>query len=400
VISSRLPFASPILYCRHLTCAYTLPHRPAIVILLVLLFLWCFEVRALSPADTVSTAHQGSRGGVLRAKAEFNLSPKDASVIKWSPDSRYVATGGLFNDGVQVFDVGAGKQVMFLKKNMPGSLALAWSPDGRYIAAGNYGTGNSPEKRSVYIWDAKTGDYLKTILGPFTPGNAGENDAKSLAFSPNGKYLAVTYVGRLGRDGEYIYLYDVENGSPLKSFANSKVSSTRSPLIFSPDGRYLIEGATSGEIRLWNVATAGLYKSIKAHAYDITAVAVSPDGRSLVSATSTGEIRGHLDKATGKYSKVKIEDQPRIWNAVTGTLLKTLEGYPARINGALEFTPNGRYLISGSDDQSIRVWETATWQLADKVRVLEFPMSLGVSPNGQYVAVGAGNRLIVWEITK
>ena len=51
-----------------------------------------------------------------------------------------------------------------------------------------------------------------------------------------------------------------------------------------------------------------------------------------------------------------VDRYVRIWDIETGRLLRSLRGHTADIR-ALVFTPDGRTLASGSEDRTIRLWE-------------------------------------------
>jgi WD40 repeat protein len=46
----------------------------------------------------------------------------------------------------------------------------------------------------------------------------------------------------------------------------------------------------------------------------------------------------------------------QLWNPQTGKKLRTLKGHAAGI-GAIAFSPDGQTLASGSDDQTIKLWQ-------------------------------------------
>ena len=48
----------------------------------------------------------------------------------------------------------------------------------------------------------------------------------------------------------------------------------------------------------------------------------------------------------------------RIWDASTGLCLATLLGHDNWVRG-LAFHPGGKYLLSVSDDKSLRIWDVA-----------------------------------------
>ena len=73
----------------------------------------------------------------------------------------------------------------------------------------------------------------------------------------------------------------------------------------------------------------------------------------------------------------------RVWEAASGQLLRTLEGYSRRVR-SVAWSPDGQWLASGSVDSTVRVWEAASGQL---LRTLEGHSSrvhsVAWSPDGQ-----------------
>jgi WD40 repeat protein len=80
------------------------------------------------------------------------------------------------------------------------------------------------------------------------------------------------------------------------------------------------------------------------HTHYVRSVAFSPDGRRIVSASD--------DKSV------------RVWDAETGqTVLGPLEGHTSPVS-SVSFSPDGRHIVSGSHDQSVQVWDTETGRIA------------------------------------
>lgn len=338
----------------------------------------------------------GDTKSIAKLKAEFDLSPGDASTLDWSPDGKFLAVSGILNAEVKIFDLQNKKLTMTLKKLAGGSPGLAYSPDGRFIVAGHAFT-QALKGVSIFVWDAKTGALVKSITGPF-PIDKPANSVTYLAFSPDGRYLAVGYYGNFPYPGDNIYLYDTSIWSPVKSFGDAKAPA-HGGLIFSPDGRHIAHGTIKGEIRIWEVVTGQLSREIKAHGDYVESFAYSPDGKRIVSGTATGSTKGHLNQATGKFVTVKNEEQVRIWGMDGDKPLRTIEGFTTSVR-VLVFSREGKYLVSGSDDKTIRIWDTGKWEVVGTLRTSAEPMAASFSPDNKYLAVGAGNTATVWEFKK
>lgn len=338
----------------------------------------------------------GDTKSIAKLKAEFDLSPGDASTLDWSPDGKFLAVSGILNAEVRVFDVQNKKLSMSLKKLAGGSHGLAYSPDGRFIVASHAFT-QMLKGVSVFVWDAKTGALVKSITGPFSIDKPA-NSVTYLAFSPDGRYLVVGYYGNFPYPGDNIYLYDATSWTPIRSFGDAK-ELAEGGLIFSPDGRHIAHGTIRGEIRIWDVATGQLVREIKAHADYVESFAYSPDGKRIVSGTATGSTKGHLNQATGKFVTVKNEEQVRILGMDGDKPLRIIEGFTTSVR-VLVFSREGKYLVSGSDDKTIRIWDTGKWEVVGTLKTSAEPMAASFSPDNKYLAVGAGNTATVWEFKK
>jgi WD40 repeat protein len=208
---------------------------------------------------------------------------------------------------------------------------LAFSPDGRVLAI--------KDGEEILLWNSQTRAIDRLLDQP------GRTDG-TLVFSPDGKVLAsVDYIGRIRmRDvaawhlrkpeddkNKTINLYQAPAGDTDP--ANTFVKAT-----FSPDSKQLAtchwhrlsSGADAGEIRIWDVPSGNLLKTIENQPGTLE-VAYSPDGTLLASGNDGGEIR--------------------LWDTKTwclqDALWKAARSPPVRPFALMAFTPDSGFISIG-----------------------------------------------------
>ncbi|MCZ7638200.1 MAG: hypothetical protein M5U12_20470 [Verrucomicrobia bacterium] len=110
-------------------------------------------------------------------------------------------------------------------------------------------------------------------------------------------------------------------------------------------------------------------KTLRGHLAPVVAVAFSPDGRRLV---------------TGSY-----DNTARVWDAEQGAELIALHGHDHEVK-AVAFSPDGQLIVTGSADRTVRLWDAATGQ---RERTLEghehWVTSVAFSPHGRWIVSGS-----------
>jgi WD40 repeat protein len=159
-------------------------------------------------------------------------------------------------------------------------------------------------------------------------------------------------------------------------------------IAFSPDGVQALSGSKADQgsdqnVRLWEVRTGKEICSLKSHRGGVRSVAFSPDGLSAVSAG------GSIVKMSGRIYDAAV----RLWDLRSQKEVARF-GEDMFLTQAVAYTPDGRYVITGSQDKDksacLRVWDIRTQK--EVKRIGEHPAgvhSLCISPSGSHLLTGS-----------
>jgi WD40 repeat protein/beta-lactamase regulating signal transducer with metallopeptidase domain len=159
--------------------------------------------------------------------------------VSFSPDGRFVATGGGAVDNragadgeVKVWDVAEQTVVRMLVGPKRAVLALSFSPDGTRLAAGGL-------DETIHIWELDSGEHRLTM------GGLG-NCVQALSYSPDGGLLAWS-----GRGDGLVSLHDATTGQEVVRLVGH--AAVVRGIAFAPDGGDLATGGADRTIKLWDV---------------------------------------------------------------------------------------------------------------------------------------------------
>ena len=376
--------------------------------------------------------------------------------LQFTPDGKKVISAAA-DGSVIVWDVAAGKKIHRLDKKVREKVLLHWgpvllSPDGGTL----FVTGNDV----IYLCNTATGRLIrevdtrgysvlglsadgKTLIlgGPvlklldlasgkdLLPAFGGhESELRLIAFLSKGKTvltlgydksvrLWVAVTGRqlrqfdtdrdgggadLSRDGRLLALAEWKGGVSLWDVAKGKQvrwwqadagplgwhtdSGTLDVVAFSPDATTLATGGFDKRVHLWNTATGAEVWHTVEHRTGLSQVVFSPDGKWLACVDGS-----HWDSAGG--SDVYLRD------AATGAEVRRLEGSGKKVR-CLAFSPDGKTLAVVHDEEPVRLWETATWQVRGRLPAPDgFAYAIAFSPNSRLLTLAqSGRPTQLWDV--
>ena len=353
--------------------------------------------------------------------------------VAFSPDGTRLASGSI-DQTVRLSDLTDKKNSMTLQKHTGWINVLAFSPDGKMLASGS-------TDKTVQLWDTTTGEPITTLTGHI-------NGITALAFSPDGRTLVS------GSTDGTIRFWQTATGAPADTLITGHIQSIKAATFFQNNST-LVSAAFNGEITFWDVDTAQKATvQNSGHRDWYSALAFSPDGTKLVSVgadstrvfgdhgvnvatwhpdnlirltdVSTGDELATLQRGSSKltFSPSKLTFSPddrtktvatadlniHLWNTETGdeSVIPVNDHLKPGFRGrlpmvlALAFSSDGRWLVSGTVEGEIRMWDVATGEalivFSERAKNLGRISALAFSPDHALLAASTKRQLHLWDV--
>ncbi|MEM9906109.1 MAG: hypothetical protein AAF921_13910, partial [Cyanobacteria bacterium P01_D01_bin.44] len=215
--------------------------------------------------------------------------------LAFHPQGTLIASAGIEQE-IRLWQVETGQCQQILPGHTSGIWAVAFHPNGQWLASGGLDA-------TIRYWAISTGDCLLRWESP-------HSWVLALAFSPDGRCLASGHA-----DGA-VQVRDLRTGE-TKTFLGH--TNQVHAVAFSPDGQWLASSGADCRVKLWHWGTSesnleadmrdsadaqDCWQTLQGHQKLVRSIDISPDGSRLISASDDGSLK--------------------LWQVTSGQLLKTL----------------------------------------------------------------------------
>jgi WD40 repeat protein len=323
------------------------------------------------------------------------------SSVAYSRDGKFVASGGSDMD-VKLWGAESGLEVRSFRGHTNWVTSVAFSSDSHFLASASV-------DQKIMLWEIAGTEVARTY---------GHNGAlNTVAASPNGKWLAS------GGLDHTIILWDPATGAEVHTLAGHE--GQVNALAFSPDSKLLASAGSDLKIKLWDPATGQETRAIPvAGVTGLFALTFTAEGKQVAvwASTATSTQVHFYDPSTGARPKmVNVPNRhPCLAFAGDGTLaaLGTGKGgdvlvwdldkgqqlgatFRAHLDGVsdLIFTPDKKFLITGSETGEVKIWDLAKRETP--VRTIKaHPKRINafaIQPDGSRFATTGDGVVQLWE---
>ncbi len=345
------------------------------------------EVRIWSSPDV----YRARNGETVRANRILFKARNEVATLVFSPDgSRLLVTLAAARGPwpTHIIDIVSGKDIKPANAPNAYARASAWSPDGQWIAMGD------GVAHAIHIWSPETGKFKTDANGNPLRMRGGGRPVWATGISGNSQWIGW---GNRWRESSPMDRGPVQYALRLPSRTHSL---TDPVLVGSPGvptqwkrataklGNWTMKrrrGGRFGGYAFLDIIEGGRVKATvkrtSTSGYQHRAMSVAPDGKQFISGGGNGELVAYTKdgKSLGNF----VGHESDVWTVTP--------------------SPDGRFLISGAHDQTVRIWNIKTRELI--ATLFHAPAADGTvgdwviwTPQGFYTGSPNAGRLVGWQL--
>jgi WD40 repeat protein len=328
-------------------------------------------------ANAIVEAYEQKNSGLVRLFAGHGDRVNGVAI---STDGKR-ALSASWDGALRYWNMEKGELILEMRGHENALMSAALSADGKRALTGS-------SDRTMRLWDLQSGKELRSFQGhPSTVWD--------VAFSPDGT-KAIS-----GCSDGITRLWDLDSGKVLLALETNKGAMDWT-VAFTPDGKQAVtgggntlagNGTAASSLRLWDMTTGKEIRQFQGHTKDVRRVAISRDGTQLLSGSFDGTMR--------------------LWDMQTGKQIRRFDG-PGHFVEAVGFTLDGKRAIcsygprtvaaiyQGDASCSLRLWDLATGKELKQFKGHSGPvLSLAISGDGRFLVSGsADNTMRLWQVPK
>ena len=282
--------------------------------------------------------------------------------------------------------------------------SVAFAPNGQTLVTGEY-------DGQTKLWDLATGEIKgQKKFSAFDTEDDGRRvySIDTVAISPDGKFL-------ISSSSSAIEAVDLNTGDT--QYLIQKVGSS---FIIAPDGQTLISANADGSVKLSNIRSGELQRSLSGQLQGSTVLSVSKDGSLIAAASLFGQIQvwnarsGELirqfknDGLEALATAISPDNELlftsfsnpsliQMWDIRTGKVIRNLGGHLDVVT-SIAISPDGQTLATGSKDGTIRIMDLQTRELIRVLKDAGKIQSVSFSPDSRTIASSSDDgKIMVWQ---
>ena len=224
--------------------------------------------------------------------------------------------------------------------------SVSFSPDGRYLLTGE----SRSDQSCLRLWDIENGTQIIRL------------DGHSGAVF----YVTVSPESDLGYScsaDKTIRIWDLKTGREIRRLEGH--TKCVYSIALAPDGHSILSGSGDGTVRLWDISKGEEIRRFEGHINPVMSVAFFRNGKLALSGSGvkyakTGGQWGQLLVGSATFLDESVETRNgndctiRVWDVNTGREIYSFKGFSQTVL-KVEFHPSGEYVLSGSQDKTVRL---------------------------------------------